>query len=157
MFRIFSMVLVLGLLPGWINVPAWAKDPPVPEQPGAKPASESEKAGLGEFVIGKPIAFKNISIFPVASKTPRSEDRYMTLEEGLKAESIQVYEVGAEPAAVERWSQSRHGATRRPRLAAAFIFFGPSAKTRGFGRVLRRRQSSNDYQSRKKMAVFNAR
>ena len=73
---------------------ALAKDPAASEKTAAKPeVAAAEEAILGEFVIGKPLTFKNMAVFPVASKTPQTEDRYMTLEEGLKSESVQVYEV----------------------------------------------------------------
>jgi hypothetical protein len=68
------------------------KDSP---QPAAAQAS-----GLDDFVIGEPIRHANLAVFPVISKTPKTEDQYLTLEEGLKTKTVEVYEVGAQPRAV---------------------------------------------------------
>jgi hypothetical protein len=61
--------------------------------------AEPKGAGLADFVIGDPVRFQNLTVFPVASRLPRNEDRYLTLDEGLKAGTVQVFEVGAEPGA----------------------------------------------------------
>jgi len=58
------------------------------------PATTSP-AELGDFVIGEPLRYENLTIFPVASKVPKNDDRYITLEEGLKAGTVEVCEVGA--------------------------------------------------------------
>jgi len=51
------------------------------------------------LVIGDPIAFGNLTIFPVSSKVPRDDDRFITLDEGLKNGTVEVYEKGATPSA----------------------------------------------------------
>jgi hypothetical protein len=68
--------------------------------PNAKPPKESEggsagSGGLEGFMIGEPIAWENLVIYPVLSKEPRNEDLYITLEEGLNAGTVEVFEVGA--------------------------------------------------------------
>lgn len=96
----------------------------------ARPAASVKSAGgnqeiaIGEFRILWPVQVRNLAIFPIVSKSPKNEDRYMTLEEGLKAGKVQVYEVGAEPAsrASARSSSSRQ--TARPRSNDPFG--GPS-------------------------------
>jgi hypothetical protein len=56
---------------------------------------------LDDFTIGEPIRHDNLTVFPVMSKTAKTEDRYLSLEEGLKDKSVEVYEVGAEPSAAQ--------------------------------------------------------
>ena len=70
--------------------PAGRQSPAVPrKQPGEPSAARPEEAGPGEFVVGDPVRFQNLTVFPVASKVPKSEDRYLTLDEGLKAGLVQ--------------------------------------------------------------------
>jgi hypothetical protein len=59
--------------------------------------TQPKEAGLADFVVGDPVRFQNLIVFPVASRVPRNEDRYLTLDEGLKAGTVQVFEIGAEP------------------------------------------------------------
>jgi hypothetical protein len=80
--------------------PAPAQAPPSgPVASEKSPASPAKQVRLGEFIIVEPIQCKNLTVFPVLSKSPKNEDRYVTLEEGLKAGKVQVYEVGADAAA----------------------------------------------------------
>jgi hypothetical protein len=51
---------------------------------------------LGGFIVGKPITWENLTIYPVVSSEPKNEDHYITLEEGLKAGTVEVFEVGAQ-------------------------------------------------------------
>ena len=55
-----------------------------------------------DLVIGEPITHGDLSIFPVSSKTPRNNDRFITLDEGLKAGTVEIYEKGAAPTTNER-------------------------------------------------------
>ncbi len=50
-----------------------------------------------DFVIGEPLTFQNLTIFPITSKTPRNVDRFITLDEGLQAGTIEIVERGAVP------------------------------------------------------------
>jgi hypothetical protein len=80
--------------------------------PGCGPSQEdrassgldAEKAGesatAGDLVIGKPITHANLTIFPISSKELRNKDRFITLDEGLKAGTVEILEVGANRAAV---------------------------------------------------------
>lgn len=52
---------------------------------------------VGDFFIAQPVRCKNLTVFPVLSRTPKNEDRYITLEEGLKSDKVAVYEVGGRP------------------------------------------------------------
>ena len=49
----------------------------------------------GEFLIASPVSHKNLTIFPVLSRTPKNEDRFITLDEGLAAGTVKIVEVGA--------------------------------------------------------------
>ncbi len=48
------------------------------------------------FIVGEPVAWKNLTIYPVMSKEPKNDDCYITLEEGLKSGKVEVLEVGAQ-------------------------------------------------------------
>lgn len=61
---------------------------------GAAPKAASQPGG-GDYIIGAPIRHKNLTIFPVLSKTEQNADRYITLDEGLRAHTVEVIEVGA--------------------------------------------------------------
>jgi hypothetical protein len=70
----------------------------------SQPAVESSRdlasaaAGAVELdglMIGAPVRHKNLTVFPVLAKGPKNEDKYLTLDEGLKAGTIEVREVGA--------------------------------------------------------------
>jgi hypothetical protein len=50
----------------------------------------------GNYEIGDPIRHENLTIFPVSSKTPKNDDRFITLDEGLAAGTVKIIEVGAE-------------------------------------------------------------
>jgi len=75
------------------------------ETQGDLPKALADATPVGDFLIGEPLRYKNLTVFPVSSKVPQSDDRYITLEEGLKAGTVQVFEVGAGP-----------GGSNRPRL-----------------------------------------
>ncbi len=49
----------------------------------------------GDYTIGNPVSFENLSIFLITSRTLKNQDRYTTLDEGLAAGSVKVVEVGA--------------------------------------------------------------
>jgi hypothetical protein len=49
------------------------------------------------YIVGEPIRHKNLTIFPVLSKLEQNADRYITLDEGLRAGTVQVIEVGETP------------------------------------------------------------
>jgi len=63
--------------------------------PGDNSGPSAEPSiGAEEFALGEPIRHRNLTIFPVLSKTPRTEDRFVTLDEGLKAGTVEVREKG---------------------------------------------------------------
>jgi hypothetical protein len=62
----------------------------------ATPALDPLDRPVEDFVVGRPIHFKNLTVFPVSTREPRMEDRYITLEEGRAAKTVRVVEMGAE-------------------------------------------------------------
>ena len=50
---------------------------------------------VGDHVIGEPVRFQNLTIFPVSSRSPKTDDRFVTLDEGLKAGTVEILEAGA--------------------------------------------------------------
>jgi hypothetical protein len=64
----------------------------------SRSAAEAKPLGTsyGDYVIGDPVVYKNLAIFPISSKVPKNQDRYTTLDEGLASGTVKVTEVGAE-------------------------------------------------------------
>lgn len=50
---------------------------------------------VGGFVVGAPITHANLTIFPVSTTAPKNDDRFITLDEGLKNGTVEILEVGA--------------------------------------------------------------
>jgi hypothetical protein len=68
-----------------------------PEQPATATAvAGAQAAGNTGFLIGAPFRHGNLTVFPVVSKTPQNSDHFITLEEGLRAHSVEVREMGAQ-------------------------------------------------------------
>jgi len=73
-----------------------------PRNPQAKQAAPPQKASApvnqaqsDELIVGRPVRYQNLTIFPVSSRVPRNDDRYITLEEGLAAGTVEIFEVRA--------------------------------------------------------------
>jgi hypothetical protein len=64
---------------------------------GAAGSAPSEAAEFADFAVGEPIRIHNLTVFPISSKTVRDADRFITLEEGLRAGTVEIFEVGAQP------------------------------------------------------------
>jgi hypothetical protein len=78
--------LSLGLLIVLIAGLAWSLA-------GRTPLRQMEdRTGLS---IGEPIQHGNLTIFPVVSLTPRTQDRFITLDEGLRTGMVEILEAGA--------------------------------------------------------------
>lgn len=81
---------------------------------GAEPKSPQQAKvpdPTAEFVVGTPLVYRNLTIFPVSSKTAKNQDRFITLDEALKTGTVQIQEKsaassGSEPNAPNRGSQS---------------------------------------------------
>ena len=66
--------------------------------------------GIKEFVVAEPVGHLNLAIFPIVSVIPVEQDRFVTLDEGFKAGTVQVFEVGAEPRQSAKLARpARHG------------------------------------------------
>ena len=57
-------------------------------------STASKDSAVADFVIGEPVHFQNLTIFPVRSVVAKSDDRFLTLDEGLKAGTVEIREVG---------------------------------------------------------------
>jgi hypothetical protein len=57
---------------------------------------QADAIALKGLRVGEPYRHANLAIFPVISQTPRSGDRFITLDEGLHAGTVEIYEVGAD-------------------------------------------------------------
>ncbi len=61
-----------------------------------KPSAKATAIGTAsDLIVGEPIRHANLMIFPVSTRTPKTEDRFITLDEGLKAGTVEVLEIGA--------------------------------------------------------------
>jgi hypothetical protein len=58
-------------------------------------ANSGGAVDLDHLAIGEPIRHDNLTIFPVISKTPRSENPFITLDEGLAAGTVEIRELGS--------------------------------------------------------------
>jgi hypothetical protein len=87
---------ITGLLTSAYVLSFVQADPPSKSSPAERAASKpaSQPAG-NDYIVGAPIRHKNLTIFPVLSKTEQNADRYVTLDEGLRAHTVEVIEVGA--------------------------------------------------------------
>ena len=59
------------------------------------PGNHQPAEAVADLSIGEPIVFENLTIFPVSSLTPRLSDRFITLDEGLRAGTVEIVERGA--------------------------------------------------------------
>ena len=120
MQRLVAHVFVACLLASVVGRTAVAEDP-IPQKPAVKPpAVRPEEAAKNDFLVGDPVRYKNLTIFPVTSRIPRTENRFLTLDEGLKAGTVQVFEVGSQPPAAEQAAGSRpdHAPRRQDQAVA---------------------------------------
>jgi hypothetical protein len=85
--------IALCSLAAFLLLAGCAQQPPV--QVASTAAAKPAVVERGELQIGEGIRHANLTVFPVYSKTPKNEDRYLTLDEGLKAGTVEVLEVGA--------------------------------------------------------------
>ena len=73
----------------------------VVEQHGKDDSSHDNSIVLDGFVIHTPVVHENLTIFPVSRVEPNMEDRFITLDEGLKNGTVEVFELGAGRANVQ--------------------------------------------------------
>lgn len=63
----------------------------------ADPMPSTATDVMKEYVVGKPIRHRNLTLFPVTSRAPKNDNRFITLDEAVKAGSVKIYEKGALP------------------------------------------------------------
>ena len=86
-----------------LSVCAMAGEPP--KSAADKPAENA----ASPWIIGEPIRYANLTVFPISSRTPRTQNRFITLDEGLKAGTVTVVELGA-----DRSERAERRRQRRP-------------------------------------------
>lgn len=86
---------------------------PNPSTVSTGASTESKDSAVADYVIGEPVHFQNLTIFPVRSVVAKSDDRFLTLDEGLKAGTVEIREVGEMAANVPN-SASVEPAQTRP-------------------------------------------
>lgn len=64
-----------------------------PSRSAPTPAGGAQDA-VGDLLVGEPLVLGNLTVFPVTSQQPRDSDRFITLDEGLKAGVVEIVEVG---------------------------------------------------------------
>ena len=84
-----------------------AQESAAPNAPKAK--QEIIGTTYDNFTIGNPVTYENLSIFPISSKTFKNDDHYTTLDEGLAAGSVKVFEIGAEKSRARGADRSQVG------------------------------------------------
>jgi hypothetical protein len=86
---------------------------------GAEPTKTPQKESLkNDLSVGEPIRYENLTIFPITSHTLRDTDRFITLDEGLKAGTVEVLEVGAVANAANLAPNSNPAAQAAPQQRA---------------------------------------
>ncbi len=94
-FSLFATVMCL--IPLGCNGPSGreAASSDSNQEAATAPAPDEADAPTGDLVVGEPISHGNLTIFPVSSRVLRDKDRFITLDEGLKAGTVEIREVGA--------------------------------------------------------------
>lgn len=80
-----SALTSLGVMLALIAGICWLVDRQTPAR------QLEQKTGL---TVGQPVTYRNLTIFPVVSVLPRDNDRFITLDEGLRAGTVEIREVG---------------------------------------------------------------
>ena len=70
--------------------------------------------GSKEFVVAEPVSHLNLAIFPIVSVIPVEQDRFVTLDEGFKAGTVQVFEVVPSRGSRARLARPWRTATSQP-------------------------------------------
>ena len=71
------------------------KDTAIEKEAGEKTRGEKNPSTVDDLLINEPIRHANLAIFPITSPLPKTADRFITLDTGLKAGTVEVMEVGA--------------------------------------------------------------
>jgi len=89
-----------GLMVAGVLIVGCSESPPTRQAAPARSETAAVAASTGtfaleDFMIGEPIQHQNLTIFPVISRVAKTEDRYITLDEGLKAGTVEIREIAA--------------------------------------------------------------
>lgn len=89
--------LSVGLCLALVGCGRSARPVPAPVL-ASSPVDEGRVAGaqIGDLVVGNPVTFAKLTIFPIASLVPKNEDRFITLDEGLASGTVKIVEIGLE-------------------------------------------------------------
>ena len=77
-------------------------------------SAEKAKSTGGDLVVGPAIQHGNLTIFPLVSRVAKTESRFITLDEGLKAGSVKIMEVGTRDATDHSPAVNPDSGRRRP-------------------------------------------
>jgi hypothetical protein len=84
-FRAFGLSLCVLL----VNQVAFGQS-----TPRFKPRNITPSEPLQDFIVGEPAVHGNLAVFPVSSRLAKNLDRFITLDQGLAAGTVQIYEMG---------------------------------------------------------------
>jgi hypothetical protein len=90
----------------------------VPVERPSSPATQqtvSQAAAGDDLIVGEPIRCENLTVFPVSSRVARDDDSYITLDEGLRARTVEVLEVGATSSRTSRGGSAQRSGSSMPR------------------------------------------
>jgi hypothetical protein len=101
----FHLAVGLSLFVLVIGQVSLAQKPSTTKQPKAPAVDRGH-----DFVIGEPVIYDNLAVFPVSASAARNDDRFITLDEGLKAGTVEVFEKGATPVGPQNRPAARDAA-----------------------------------------------
>jgi hypothetical protein len=89
--RRFALCAACVVLSAMLGCGRRANDPS--PRAGVSGAADGSEEPV-ELTIAQGLQFKNLTIFPVVSSVPHDEDRFITLEEGIRDQTVKVTEMG---------------------------------------------------------------
>lgn len=89
-----------GLMVASALIVGCSESPPAPRSTSVRTDNAVVPAAAGSFaeeelVVRDPVRYENLVIFPVTSRIAKTEDHYITLDEGLKAGTVEIREIAA--------------------------------------------------------------
>lgn len=90
----YALMVASALIVGCSESPPAPQSSSVRTDTAAVPAAARSFAEE-ELVVRDPIRYENLAIFPVTSRIAKTEDHYITLDEGLKAGTVEIREIAA--------------------------------------------------------------
>lgn len=74
-------------------------------------------SGNGQWAAQRPVSYKNLTIFPVRGRDAAGAEGYVTLDEGIRAGTVVITEMGA-PGAMARRTPRRGGRTQQVNMVS---------------------------------------